>query len=60
MQVAATFVKSGLPSLTKVGLQAAHGEGTGTGGVAKTGEMEDSVEDVGEEFVAETEAMAFA
>jgi len=69
MQVAATFVKSGLPAINyqcalprfaKAGLEAAHGEGTGAGGVAEAGEVEDAVEDVGEEFIAEAEAVAFA
>jgi len=41
-------------------LEAPHGEGTGAGGVAEAGEVEDAVENVGEEFIAEAEAVAFA
>ena len=51
------FIKSGLPRFAQAGLEAAHGEGCGPVGVAKTGEVEDAVEDVGEEFVAEAEAV---
>ena len=60
MQVAATFIKSGLPSFAKAGLEAAHGEGAGTRGVAEAGEVEDAVENIGEEFIAKAEAVAFA
>jgi len=61
MQVAATFVKSGLPAINyqcalprfaKAGLEAAHGEGAGARGVAEAGEVEDAVKYVGQKFVA--------
>ena len=43
-----------LQSLPKAGLEAAHGEGTGTRGVAEAGEVEDPVENISEEFIPET------
>ena len=41
-------------------MQSAHGEGAGTRGVAEAGEVEDAVENIGEEFIAKAEAVAFA
>jgi len=41
-------------------LEAAHGKGPGTGGVTVAGEMEEPVEDVGQQLIALAEAVAFA
>ena len=41
-------------------MQSAHGEGAGTRGVAEAGKVKDAVKDIGEEFIAKAEAVAFA
>ena len=41
-------------------MEATHGQGTGARGVAEAGQVKDAVEDIGEEFLAEAEAVAFA
>jgi hypothetical protein len=41
-------------------LEAAHGLGSGAGGVAEADEVEDAVKDIGKKLVAEAEAMALA
>ena len=39
-------------------MEAAHGEGTGASGVAITSEMEETMNNVGEEFLAEGQAVS--
>ena len=41
-------------------LQTAHFEGAGSRGVTKTGEMKNAVENIGQKFIAEAEAVALA
>ena len=49
-----------LQRFAKAGLEATHGEGAGASRVAEAGEMEDAVEDVGQELIAKAEPMTFA